>query len=198
MTNTINNATTGRWQAEVVTEHRIIPIHETNPQGKTVVKFCKVLVSHVVISKSGTEEARFRVNRRKDRRLTFTDKREQHTGTAGSTGQWGTRPASKPGPRRSLTPTAWKAEVSRLIGSERADEIVRLLNPSSPPFLSRDLTVVRHGDRNGGKSSVLTALQPNPNENARPASWGSHDEASETARVVGYGPGLGSCITREE
>jgi hypothetical protein len=121
------NATGGRWQAEVVTEHRCIPIKKKTPCGETVVTFCKVPVSHVVISKPGCEGVRFRVNRRRDRCLTFTDSREQHTGTAGSTGQWGTRPASKPGPRRSLTPIAWTSEVARLIGTQRAEDIVRSL-----------------------------------------------------------------------
>jgi hypothetical protein len=65
-------------------------------------------------------------------RLTFSDSRECRTGTAGSAGLWGTRPPSQAGKRRSLTPTAWVAEVSRLIGGERAWEIVRSLGGGKP------------------------------------------------------------------
>jgi hypothetical protein len=70
---------------------------------------------------------RFRVNRRKGRSLTFTDPREQWTGTAGTRGPWGTLPEQPPGKPRSLTPTAFREEVARLIGAERAEEIVREL-----------------------------------------------------------------------
>lgn len=127
MMNATGNALTGRWQAEVVKEYRCIPKHEEKPWGDTVVTFRKIVVSHVVICKPGYEGLQFRVNRRNDRPLTFTDSREQQTGFAGSTGRWGTRVASKRGRRQSLTPTAWIAEVARLIGTERAQEIVRLL-----------------------------------------------------------------------
>jgi hypothetical protein len=128
MMNATGNALAGRWQAEVVTGHRCIPIKERTPLGDAVVRFFKVEVSHVVISKAGYEGVRFRVNRRNGRCLTFTDTREEQTGTAGSTGLWGTRPASKPGGiRRSLRPTAWVCEVAQLIGTERAEEIVRTL-----------------------------------------------------------------------
>jgi hypothetical protein len=127
MANVTGHAPTGRWHASLVTEHRCVPMAETTPWGDPVVKFCNVAVSHVVISKPGYEGVRFRVNRRKDRPLTFTDDREEHTGTARSTGLWGTRPPSQPGRRPSLTPTAWIAEVARLIGRERAEEIVRQL-----------------------------------------------------------------------
>ena len=82
---------------------------------------------YVVLERGEGEAIPFCVTRPKGR-LVFSDKRECSTGTAGSTGQWGTLPASKPGQRRSLTPTAWVAEVSRLISRERAEEIVRLLS----------------------------------------------------------------------
>src|SRR5690349_20187095 len=110
----------GRWQAEVMTELKTIPFEETTTRGDPVLTFRKVPVSHVVIFKPGVPGVRFRVNRRSDRPLTFTDPREADAGTAGTAGMWGTRPPSEPGgKRRSLTPRAFIAEVSRLIGHER-------------------------------------------------------------------------------
>lgn len=119
--------TPGRWQAEVVTKIKTVPIEETTPWGETVIAFRKLKVSHVVIVKPGYPGIRFRVNRRRDRPLTFTDFREEETGTAGTAGIWGTRPMQRRGRRRSLTPRAFLTEVSHLIGSERAAEIVHTL-----------------------------------------------------------------------
>lgn len=36
------------------------------------------------------------------------------------------------------------------------------------------------------------------NEGKLPPPAGSREEAVETARIVGYSPGIGSCIIREE
>jgi hypothetical protein len=125
MTNATGEVRAGRWQAELVTEYRCIPKYEKTPWGDTELKFYNVPMSYIVISKPGTDGVRFGVNRRLNRPLTFTDYREAETGTVGSTGQWGTRKPSKPGPRRSLTPRAWVAEVGRLIGTEQAEAIVQ-------------------------------------------------------------------------
>ena len=70
---------------------------------------------------------RFRVNRRKGRSLSFTDPREQFSGTAGTAGIWGTLPEQPAGKPRSLTPTGFREELARLIGADRAEEIVRSL-----------------------------------------------------------------------
>ena len=65
-------------------------------------------------------------------RLVFSDTRECLTGSAGSTGRWNTRPPTKAGKRRTLTPTAWIAEVSRFIGTEQATKIARYLQQGKP------------------------------------------------------------------
>jgi hypothetical protein len=49
------------------------------------------------------------------------------TGTAGTRGIWGTLPEQRAGSPCSLTPTGFRMEVARLIGADRADEIVREL-----------------------------------------------------------------------
>ena len=69
-------------------------------------------------------EIRFRVNRRDDRVVSFTDYREQGSGTAGTTGIWGTLPPQPAGKPRSLTPTGFRLELAKLVGAERADEII--------------------------------------------------------------------------
>lgn len=58
-------------------------------------------------------------------RIRFCDQRECFTGVNGTQGMWGTREQKKPGISQSLTPEGWKSEVRRLIGSQRADEIVQ-------------------------------------------------------------------------
>jgi hypothetical protein len=133
MTEATGKAVSGRWQAEVVTEYRCIPMDELTPWGDVVTKFCNIGVTFVVISR-GCTAIRFRVNRRDDRPLTFTDTRDEETGVAGSTGLWGTRPPSRPGGRRrSLRPTGFVAEVARLIGTQRATDIVQQVSIAKPP-----------------------------------------------------------------
>ena len=91
-------------RAEVKWESRWIPMPpegtpegemEETPENETGVSFLKVWDCFVDVVRPGCERIRFRVNRRKDRRLTFTDRREALTGTAGTTGIWGTRPAAR-------------------------------------------------------------------------------------------------------
>jgi hypothetical protein len=138
------------WQAEVTWESRWVPMPEETPEGEmeetpeneTGVNFLKVWDCFVEIVRPGCERIRFRVNHRKDRRLTFTDRRESLTGTAGTTGTWGTRPAQRADRTRALTPTAFKVEVARLIGAERAEEIVQALLAGF--FLESPTTLVRH------------------------------------------------------
>ena len=90
-------------QAEVTWESRWARIPAETPEGEMEETpeneaedtFFKVWDCFVDVFRPGCEceRVRFRVNRRKDRRLTFTDRRESLTGTAGATGTWGTRPA---------------------------------------------------------------------------------------------------------
>jgi hypothetical protein len=135
MTNATGEVRAGQWQAELVTEYCCIPKQEKTPWGDTELKFYNVPMSYIVISKPGTDGVRFGVNRRPNRPLTFTDYREEHSGIAGSTGQWGTRAMNKPGgKRRTMTPTAWKEDVRRLIGEAEADNIVRYLMNGKPLF----------------------------------------------------------------
>jgi len=123
------------WRAELKWESRWVPMPEETPGGEmdetleneTGVSFLKAWDCFVDVLRPGCERIRFRVNRRKDRRLTFTDRRESLTGTAGTTGIWGTRPAPRAGRPHAMTPTAFKVEVARLIGAEQAEEIVREL-----------------------------------------------------------------------
>jgi hypothetical protein len=96
-------------------------------EGETVDMWLDASDCFVDIFRADNERICFRVNRRDGRRLSFTDPRERTAGTAGTTGLWGTRPALRADRPRALTPTAFKAEVARLIGADRAEEIVRQL-----------------------------------------------------------------------
>jgi len=123
------------WLAELTWESRYIPMPAEAPEGeaeetpdqKTGVSFLKVWDCFVEVFRPGCEPIRFRVNRRKDRRLTFTDPRGALAGTAGTTGLWGTLPALRPTRPSALTPTGFKVEVTPLIGAQRAEELVQAL-----------------------------------------------------------------------
>jgi len=132
------------WQANVKCEVRYIPMTEETTdgelvqrppttrwrkteEGETVDMWLKVSDCFVDVFRPGGERIRFGVNRRNGRHFTFTDPRERTAGTAGTTGPWGTLPALRAAKPRALTPTGFKAEVARLIGTERAEEVVRLL-----------------------------------------------------------------------
>jgi hypothetical protein len=129
------------WQAEVTRECHYVALPQETPEdeveateaglkkteeglkatkeGETEVDFLRVSVSYVEIFLPGDDPIRFRVNRRRGRSLSFTDDRECFTGTAGTTGIWGTLPPAPAGPSRSLTPTAFKRELARFIGRRR-------------------------------------------------------------------------------
>jgi hypothetical protein len=98
---------------------------EETPENETGVRFVRVWDCFVDVFRPGCERIRYRVNHRKGRCITFTDRREVLAGTAGATGIWNTGPAPRAGRPRTLTPSAFRAEVARLIGDERAAEIVR-------------------------------------------------------------------------
>ena len=123
----------GRWQAGFA-ERQIYPKRRVEkPDGEIKIVSRPLTLLYVTLDRGDGEQIAFCVSWPKGR-LVFSDNRECHTGTAGSTGQWGTHSPSKAGKRRTLTPTAWKVEVSRLIGMEKAEQIVRILSNGNPFF----------------------------------------------------------------
>jgi len=76
---------------------------------------------------SGEVEVRFRINRRDGRLVSFTDYRGEGSGTAGTTGIWGTLPPERAARRCALTPTAFRFELAKLVGEQRAEEIIKSL-----------------------------------------------------------------------
>ena len=129
------------WQAEVKWETRFYRIEQRVPKGEIggtpeveaveateveiVEELHRVSELFVHVFRPGCQRISFLVNRREGRGITFTDPRERNTGTAGTTGLWGTRPPAPAGKPRSLTPTAFKIELARFIGAEQAEKIVR-------------------------------------------------------------------------
>jgi hypothetical protein len=152
------------WQAELNWESRWIPVAEDTPEdapagrtgetvegaaqgtaeGEPVVSFLKVWDCVVEVSAPDCVPLRFRVNRHRGRSLTVTDSRDRFAGTAGVTGLWGTLPPLPANRPASLTLTAFQAELARLVGAERAAEIVRTIRGEF--FLDQSTTFVR--DRN--------------------------------------------------
>jgi len=122
-----------KWQANLYTRrirpHRLVETAD----GEFKKAFWSMKLLYVVLERGEDEFIPFCVTWPRGR-LVFTDNRECWTGTAGTTGQWGTRPPSEAGKRRTLTPTAWVAEVSRLIGTERAEQITGMLSRGNPLF----------------------------------------------------------------
>lgn len=104
--------------------------------GETRVEALPLVQFYVVLDRREGEQILFAVTwPLPHKRLVFSDRRECSTGTAGSTGRWGTLPPSKPGGRRrTMTPGEWKAEVRRFIGEEEADRIIRYLSMGKPPL----------------------------------------------------------------
>jgi hypothetical protein len=107
---TATSSTKPIWEAEVTAQQRTI------------------VDEYVDVTRPDGDRIRFRVNRSGGRVVSFTDYREQGTGTAGTTGIWGTLPPQPAARRCSLTPTAFRAELARLAGQVRADEIIESLN----------------------------------------------------------------------
>jgi hypothetical protein len=90
---------------------------------------CMVRVVHVFRpgSECRCDRIRFQINERDVREITFSDPRERGAGTAGTTGIWGTLPALPTCKPRPLSVTAFRVELARLVGAERADEIIRTI-----------------------------------------------------------------------
>jgi hypothetical protein len=105
---------------------RIPVLAGESPASAADVRIVRAWDEYVEVYRPGTDDGiRFRVNHRAGRSLTFTDAREEGTGTIGTTGIWGTLPPQPAGRRRVLTPTAFTAELARFVGFERACEIVQ-------------------------------------------------------------------------
>jgi hypothetical protein len=136
------------WQAEVrwgkryFTTEEQVPSQEAEesadgtaaraPEVTTVTVQHWVLACFVDFSRPGRDRISFLVNHREGRDITFTDPRGRNMGPAGVTGIWGTRPAPPVVKPRPLSISAFRIEAARLIGAERADEIIRTI--SSPDF----------------------------------------------------------------
>jgi hypothetical protein len=113
----------------------------TLPEAETVAMLMRVTDCYVDVFAPDRDRIRFRVNRRGDRSLSFTDAREESFGTAGTTGIWGTRPPQPAGRRVVLTPTAFTTELARFVGAGRAEEILRTIRGEI--FLESPTTIVR-------------------------------------------------------
>jgi hypothetical protein len=136
------------WQAEVrwgkrrYTTEEQVPSQEAEetadgtvakpPEMTTVTVQHSVVACFVDFSRPGCDRISFLVNHRDGRDITFTDPRGRNMGTAGVTGIWGTRPAPPVVKPRPLSISAFRIEAARLIGAERAEEIIRTI--SSPDF----------------------------------------------------------------
>jgi len=96
-------------------------------QAEVTAKTFEITQQFVDLSHPGGAEFRFRVDRRKGQPLTFTDFREPGTGTAGTTGIWGTLPPQRPAKLCTLTLTGFRFELAELVGAERAEEIIESL-----------------------------------------------------------------------
>src|SRR5664280_505479 len=119
MTTATNHAPQVRaWQAEICVRRIYVKSRVETDDGEIKIRSKPLDLVYVVLQR-GPEFIPFCVCRRASG-LTLSDRREELTGEAGTDGLWNSRTPQKPGRRRSLTPTAWVAEVSRLIGTERA------------------------------------------------------------------------------
>ena len=131
-----------RWGKRYYTTEEQVPSQDAEetadgaaakaPEMTTVTVQHSVTACFVDFSGPGCDRISFLVNHREGRDLTFTDPRGRSMGTAGVTGIWGTRPAPPVVKPRPLSMSAFRIEAARLIGAERADEIVRTL--SAPGF----------------------------------------------------------------
>jgi hypothetical protein len=95
------------------------------PEKQIVNTLHSVMECFVDVFNARGDRISFRVNMGDGRDLTFTDPRDKLAGRAGLRGIWGTLPEPPPNPPRPLTPTDFKDVDARLIGPERAEQIVK-------------------------------------------------------------------------
>ena len=133
-----NNAA---WQAEVGSKRRFYATEEpeqppaasqattdaaADPPPPGTVTVIRSVTRYVVrVCRVDCDPIDFPINHREGRGITFTDPRDRGTGIAGVTGIWGTRPAPPVHKPRPLSPTAFRLELARLIGTEPAAELVQ-------------------------------------------------------------------------
>jgi hypothetical protein len=133
------------WQAEITWDQHRIPIEEGPPEGEPdgepKVTILKVWICFVDASRPTGERIRFRVNHRVGRSLTVTDPRDRLAGTTNTTGIWGTRPPPRASRSRPMTLPSFRPELTRLIGAEQAEAIIRSIREMFPA----------HGPRFGGR-----------------------------------------------
>jgi hypothetical protein len=110
---------------------------DTAEASAATVELLRVWSCFVEIFRPGCGRVLFRVNRTKSGGITFSDSWDCQTGIAGTTGLWGTRPPLRIPRPRSLTPNAFKLEAARLVGKERAEQI--LLEIKQDEFFSSNL-----------------------------------------------------------
>ena len=152
------------WQAELRWEKRFYTTVEEVPQAETVetpegevaaaheattVEFPhQARVCFVDLFRSGHDAITFRVNYRKGRPFTISDPRELTAGTAGVTGIWGTLPAPPVYKPRPLSLAAFRAELTRLVGPERAEEVIQVFRSGFfRPFSDKCQTLRRQSKR---------------------------------------------------
>jgi hypothetical protein len=89
----------------------------------------RVRVVHVFQpdSERRCDRIRFQINEQNGPAITFSDARERNAGTAGVTGIWGTLPAPPVVKPRPLSLAAFRAELSRFVGAERAEEVIQTI-----------------------------------------------------------------------
>jgi hypothetical protein len=135
------------WQATVkwVWQHvRVVgkakqrgPVINRGMLQSTLEESFSVLILVVEFTRPGCRRIRFRVQSPDKGRFTFSDPRERYTGTAGTTGLWGTLPPLRSPNSLSFTQTSFNLKATRFVGAERADEIVREIRDGD--FFSNDL-----------------------------------------------------------
>ena len=124
------------WRTRYSTKTENVAPDETDESaaGATIETLHSVRVWYVEVFRAEGPRIRFVVNHREGRALRFTDPRERSAGTLGTTGIWGTRPAPKAVKPRPMTATVFRFEFARLIGAERAEEMIRAV--TAPDFFA--------------------------------------------------------------
>jgi hypothetical protein len=144
------NATKPSWKASLEWERRFFPRQ---------VQVARATTSNTAAAESGEQEThepamvfeqvwqcfvdvippcgeriRFRVNHRQGRSITITDPRDRTAGTGGTTGPWGTLPPPRTITPRPLTLLEFTAELARLIGANRATDVIDEMTKKFEPF----------------------------------------------------------------
>jgi hypothetical protein len=138
------------WRASVEWERRFFPRPvqvtsaassdvaaaelEKQPSHEPTMVFEPVWHCFVDAVPPGGERIRFRVNHRQGRSITIIDPRDRAAGTRGTTGLWGTLPPPRMFKPRPLTLREFTAELARLIGANRATDVIDEMTKKFEPF----------------------------------------------------------------